>query len=326
MNYKQLTYEERYTLMSLKKAGFSNAKTASLLNRSKSTVGRELKRNFGVRWYSAKQAHNYYLERRKIPKRPEKWNVQIEAIVIEKLTNEKWSPEQISDHLKCAGLGISHERIYQYIYKNRMLGGRLYKNLRRSGKKYKKRNVSGRTKIKNRVGIEERPHVVGLKERIGDWEGDTIVGKGHKSSLLTIVERKSKFLLVRKLMNNSSTELEEVMVNSFNLCKDLFKTLTVDNGSEFSRHERISQNLEGKIYFANPHSPWERGLNENTNGLIRQFFPKGTDFNKISVDEVLHVQHLINGRPRKTMGFRTPYQVLSGYINNREKQGVALAT
>jgi transposase, IS30 family len=326
VRYKQLTYEERYTLMSLKKAGFSNNKSASLLNRSRSTIGRELKRNLGLCSYSAKQAHDFCVERRKIPRRPEKWSEQIETIVIQKLTDKKWSPEQISDNLKCAGLGISHERIYQYIYKNRMLGGKLYKNLRRAGKKYKKRNVSGRTKIKNRVGIEERPHVVALKERIGDWEGDTIIGKGHKSSLVTIVERKSKFLLIRKPANNTATELAKVMVDSFKLCKDLFKTLTVDNGSEFSRHERISQNLEGKIYFANPHSPWERGLNENINGLIRQFFPKGTDFNKISVDEVLHVQHLINGRPRKTMGFRTPYQVLSGYINNKEKQGVALAT
>tara|TARA_B100001964_G_C14096945_1_gene537456 strand:+ start:66 stop:1013 length:948 start_codon:yes stop_codon:yes gene_type:complete len=312
--YKQLTYEERYTLMSLKKAKFSNKKIAIFLNRAVSTIGRELKRNKGKRYYSAKQAHSFYISRRQIPKVNSKLTEQIKSIIDYKLAQKKWSPEQISNHLKEINLSVSHELIYQYVHKNKLSGGILYKSLRRTGKKYRKRNIN-KIRIKNRVSITERPGIVSKKQRFGDWEGDTIIGKGHKSSVLTLVERKSKFLLIRKLANHSSEELNNAILKSFKKAKGLFKTLTVDNGLEFAGHEKITNNLDGDVYFANPYSPWERGLNENTNGLIRQFFPKGTDFNNILEDEVLHVQHLINSRPRKTLGYKTPYEVLASGIN-----------
>ena len=312
--YKQLTYEERYTLMSLKKAQFSNKKIAIFLNRAVSTIGRELKRNRGKRYYSAKQAHSYYMARRQIPYPDLKLTEQIKSIIENKLIKKKWSPEQISNHLKKVGLGVSHELIYQYIHKDKLSGGILYKSLRRSGRKYRKRNIN-KIRIKNRISIAERPDTVDKKQRFGDWEGDTIIGKGHKSSVLTLVERKSKFLLIRKLSNHSSEELNKAILKSFKKSKDLFKTLTVDNGLEFAGHQKLTNDLDGNVYFATPYSPWERGLNENTNGLIRQFFPKGTDFNNILEDEVLHVQHLINSRPRKTLGYKTPYEVLASGIN-----------
>ena len=321
--YKHLAIEERYTFCQLKENGYSNKKIAKITGRHKSTVGRELLRNSVNGKYSYKIAKEKYQQRRVRCVRCKKMTMSITSIINSKLSVEKFSPMQISAHLKSRGYNVSHELIYQYIRKDRILGGRLYKNLLFKGKKFNSKQFGCRSKIKDRVSISERPKLVDKKIRIGDWEGDTIVGKDHKSYILTLVDRVSKYLLIRKLPSAKSEVVADELIKCFGLNKVLFKTLTLDNGLEFASHKKVSDELGVSIYFANPSSPWQRGLNENTNRTIRQFFPKGTDFRDIDNAELLKVQHYINRRPRETMGFKTPYQVLYKEI---KKLGVALAT
>ena len=323
--YTQLTYEERYSIKVLRKEGLSNKVVARLLDRDRSTIGREINRNsIDPCKYDSNEAHDKALERRKKARKKSKMREQLKEEIIQKLL-KKWSPEQISGYLKKEGVKVSHELIYQHVYADRKAGGKLYKNLRRSGRKYRKRNCK-RSRIKDRVSIEARPLIVDEKKRIGDWEGDTMLGKGHKSAVLTVVDRKSKYLLIRKLGNRGPLEMNRVMFKTFKNGKELFNTLTVDNGLEFSEHKGISKQLKGSVYFSHPFSPWERGLNENTNGLIRQFFPKGTDFSKVSINELLNVQQLINTRPRKALGYRTPADILIEHLKHIDNFKVALVT
>jgi len=323
--YTQLTYEERYSINVLKEEKFSNKAIGKILNRDKSTIGREINRNsINLCKYESNEAQDKALRRRKKARKKPKIREGLRDKIVEKLL-KKWSPEQISGYLEKEGIKVSHELIYQYIYADRKGGGKLYKNLRRSGRKYRQRKCN-RIRIKDRISIEARPLVVNEKKRIGDWEGDTMLGRRHKSAILTVVERKSKYLLIRKLGNRGGLEMNRVMFETFRNGKELFNTLTVDNGLEFSEHKEISKNLRTSVYFSHPYSPWERGLNENTNGLIRQFFPKGTDFSNISVNELLNVQQLINNRPRKSLGFKTPAHVMIEHLNNIDKFKVALVT
>ena len=320
MRYTQLTREERYTIHALKKLNYSNNLIAKALERHPSTIGRELKRNRGKVRYSPGLADDLARERRRVPRAKRKIRGGTEVYVRGKIM-EKWSPEQIANRILLESPDgvepVSHECIYQYLRDDRMNGGSLYKHLRRRGRRYRRRRFS-RSPIPNRVSIEERPDSVARKERIGDWEGDLIVGKRHQSAMLTLVERKTKYTLVMKLAANKNPKaLSLALIKEMKNFKDIFHTLTLDNGFEFAAHEMISGALGVRIYFAHPHSPWERGLNENTNGLLRQFFRKGVDLNNIPVEEVLRAQHLLNGRPRKTLGYRTPYEMLV-------KEGVAL--
>ena len=322
MGYKQLSLWERYTIRSLMKLGFSNKLIAKKINRHPSTIGREIKRNKGKSYYAPKQAHRLAEERRFIPRKSEKIDGITELFIIDKL-KEKWSPEQIAGKIKLDQPNdvnsVSHECIYQYLYKNRKNGGDLYKNLRRSGRKYRKKRF-GSSRIPNRVSIDKRPECVNRKERIGDWEGDLIVGKGHLSAMLTLVERKTKYTVLMKLPKNKEAKpLSRGVIQTMEPFRDIFHTLTLDNGLEFADHERIGKAFNIHVYFCHPFSSWERGLNENTNGLIRQFFKKSIDLNKIPVEEVLRTQHLLNRRPRKTLGYKTPYEML-------KKEGVALET
>ncbi|WP_262947442.1 IS30 family transposase, partial [Xenorhabdus indica] len=181
-------------------------------------------------------------------------------------------------------------------------------------KPYRKRYGSHehRGKIKNRVSIEKRPKCVDKKQRIGDWEGDTIVGKDHKSALLTLVERKSLFTFIIKLEDKTAKGVAKAATRHLSGIKNKIKTMTFDNGLEFAEHALISKNLEAKVYFAHPYSPWERGINENTNGLIRDYFPKGTDFNQVSEREVNLVANRLNNRPRKTRNYKTPNELFKG--------------
>ena len=306
MGYKQLSLWERYTIRSLMKLGFSNKLIATKLRRHPSTIGREIKRNLGKSHYAPKQAHRFAEERRFIPRKPEKINGTTELFIVEKL-KEKWSPEQIAGKIKLDqpdGVNsVSHECIYQYLRKNRKNGGDLYKNLRRSGRKYRKKRF-GSSRIPNRVSIDERPEYIDKKERIGDWEGDLIVGKGHMSAMLTLVERKTKYTVIVKLPKNKEAKsLSRAMIQKMAKFKDIFHSLTLDNGLEFADHDRIRKALGVQIYFCHPFSSWERGLNENTNGLIRQFFKKGSDLSKISVEEVLRTQNLLNGNLTQVTSF-----------------------
>ncbi len=209
---------------------------------------------------------------------------------------------------------MHHETIYQLIYSDKANGGNLYQHLRIASKSYRKRygSYECRGKIKNRIDIDDRPTVVDRRNRIGDWEGDTIMGKGRKSALLTLVERKTLYAVMVRLTGKRADLLAEAAVINMKGIAGKVKTITFDNGLEFAEHERIAEGLKADIYFAHPYASWERGINENTNGLIRQYFPKGTDFNRVSDEQVRFVMERLNNRPRKTRGNRSPNELFMG--------------
>jgi len=314
MSYQHLTSDERYLIYTLRQAGLSMTEIANELDRAPSTISREIKRNTGRRGYRPKQAQEKYLERREACTKPYKITGKIEQSVIERL-DEEHSPEQISGYLKeFEGVDISYEGIYNYIKRDFKEGGSLYKKLRRSNRKRRKKYGSYSTKgqIPNRVFIDDRPKIVDEKTRLGDWEIDTIIGKNHKGVLLTIVDRKSKFTLIRKCKDKTASTIAACLCKALKPYKDRLHTLTSDNGKEFADHEKVASQLKVGFYFSHPYHSWERGLNENTNGLIRQYFPKGTDLRNITEKEVMEVEFKLNSRPRKTLGYHTPNEVLNG--------------
>ena len=312
MNYTQLTQEERYQIYVLIKAGHTFTEIASILKRHKSTICRECKRNKGLRGYRPNQAQRLAAERRQ-----DKAHSRIRGWLwrdVEQLLRQDWSPEQISLWLKKEkGLLISHEWIYQYVLRDKAHGGSLHQHLR-CKKQRRKRYGSycRRGQIVGRVSIDERPKVVELNHRIGDWECDTIIGKAHKQAIVSLTERKSRYTLIRKLKNKTAQALTQAVVDLLTPMQDQVLTMTSDNGKEFADHQSIATKLEAEFYFAHPYSPWERGLNENTNGLIRQYFPKSRDFTTITQQEIDHVMQRLNNRPRKCLGIKTPNQVLFG--------------
>lgn len=314
--YQQLTYEQRCQISALKKSGSTQREVAQIIGVSQSTVSRELARNTGDRGYRHKQAQEKAMRRREDSVKPTKMIPEMIALIEVKLRIE-WSPEQISGWLLDAHKQlISHEAIYLHIWADKQAGGDLYRYLRRRGKKYDKRRngKSTRGQIKNRVSIDERPNVVDEKSRIGDWEIDTVIGKGHRGALVTIVERVTKYTVSAQVDNKSAENVTQATIALLKPFKDVVHTITADNGKEFSYHEEISKRLSTDVYFAHPYSSWERGLNENTNGLLRQYFPKNTDFRKVEQAEVGRAVRRLNSRPRKTLGFKTPDQLMSEHM------------
>ncbi|WP_196161829.1 IS30 family transposase, partial [Reinekea sp. G2M2-21] len=202
----------------------------------------------------------------------------------------------------------------QWMYADKAEGGDLYTHLRIASKPYRKRygHYDRRGKLRNRVDIDERPSIVDRRSRIGDWEGDTVMGKGRKSALLTMVERKTLYTIIARLTGKQADLLADAAIAAMAGLKDRIKTITLDNGLEFAEHERIAEALEAKVYFAHPYASWERGINENTNGLIRQYFPKGTDFNEVSDEDIKRVMDKLNDRPRKTRACRSPNELFMG--------------
>jgi len=309
--YKHLTLKERCQIFKLKATGVSQANIAKILGFSESAISRELNRNSKEDDYCPFLASYQTKIRRAVASRKSRKMTSKLIARIEESLMKQWSPEQISGHLKTQNIFISHERIYQYVWKNKRLGGFLYKNLRRSGKKYNKRSAgkNGRGCIPDRVDIKERPEIVEAKSRIGDWEGDLVIGKNHKGAVLTYVDRASKFSVFEKLDSKSADSVTTATTQSLSEFREKCLTITYDNGKEFSSHKKISKKLGVKCYFATPYHSWERGLNEHTNGLLRQYFPKKTDFSKITQKEIKKVQDLLNNRPRKVLGYRTPKEV-----------------
>jgi IS30 family transposase len=309
--YKQLIQEQRYQIDILLKAGNFQHVIAALLDVSKSSISRELSRNKGTDGYDPKPAQQKADTRRKLATKAIKMTPSLIA-EIEARIKLDWSPEQVSGQLKDErGVMISHERIYQHVWANKLRGGLLYKHLRQCHKKRKKKYGSKdkRGQIRNRVSIEERPSIVAEKTRIGDWEIDTVIGQNHQGALVTIVDRASKFTLIKKV---DSKHAEVVTAATIMLLKpylDKTLTITADNGKEFAGHETIKEQLNANVYFAHPYCSWERGLNENTNGLIRQYFTKGSSFENITDKDVEDVMYKLNHRPRKTLDFKTPYSV-----------------
>ena len=232
---------------------------------------------------------------------------------MEQQIKDKWSPEQVSGWLLFEkSISLSHERIYQHVWADKQNGGDLYLHLRRQGKKYEKRRNgrSSRGQIKDRVGIEKRPRVVDLRTRVGDWEIDTVIGKNYKGALVTIVERKTQHLVSKRVMDKSAESVTQATIELLKPYIDRVHTITADNGKEFANHKEIAEKLHAKFYFARPYHSWERGLNENSNGLLRQYFPKGTEFTKIQDQDVESAVNAINTRPRKTLLYKTPQALM----------------
>ena len=317
--YTQLTQGQRYQIYAFLKAGFLQTQIASEIGVHKSTISREIRRNRGKKGYRPKQANLLAGNRRQNAKKHIKMMPEVIAL-IEELISEDFSPDKVSGFLaRNHNINISHERIYQHILNDRINGGSLFKHLRQSHKKRKKRygSYSRRGQIKDRISIDERPSIVDSKKRIGDWEIDTIIGKNHKGALLSIVERKSKFTLIAKLQEKSAEMAANAAIDLLKPFANKVLTITADNGKEFADHKHINKSLKADVYFAHPYHSWERGLCENTNGLIRQYFPKGSDFNPIKQKHVQMVMDRLNNRPRKLLGYRTPNEV---FFNTITKQ------
>jgi IS30 family transposase len=308
--YKQLTSEQRYQISALKKIGYGPTEIAKELAVDKSTISRELSRNMGERGYRPKQANEKAFERRTNATTRKRISAETWEVVEEKLRQD-WSPEQVSGWLeKCQAICISHEWIYQYILTEKQAGGDLYTHLRQHGKRRKRYGqYDRRGKLPNRVSIEERPQLVEQRERLGDWEVDTLVGKGHRGALVSLVERKSRYTLLQPVTQRLANLVADATLSLLQPFTDLVHTITGDNGKEFAEHVRIAETLKANFYFAHPYSAWERGTNENTNGLVRQYFPKKTDFSKVAQSETKVAVDRLNHRPRKCLDFKSPFEV-----------------
>ena len=311
-HYTQLTREERYQISALNTAGQSKAQMAKVLGRHKSTIGREMARNRGLRGYRPKQADSLAVSRRQ-----EKVACRISCeswARVEQLTREYWSPEQVSRWLRQEErLHVSPEWIYQYILRDKRAGGDIYRYLRCQKQRKKRYGAPERRgQLKGRISIDERPEVVNERSRIGDWEADTVIGKQGSAVLVTLVERKTRWSMIGKAPDRTAKKVRAVIVKRLLPLASHVKTLTYDNGKEFALHLDIDKELQSNGYFAHPYHSWERGLNENTNGLIRQFFPKGKDLSEVPDEEIQRVMDKLNNRPRKCLGFKTPNQVFFG--------------
>jgi IS30 family transposase len=308
MNYRQLTLEQRYQIYALMKAGQTRIEISRIVGVDKSTISREFWRNSSKRGYRPRFAHRKSLERRSA-----KVKTHISSATWrgakERLTDQQWSPEQISGRLALEGKAtISHETIYQRIYKDKHMGGTLYKHLRCQKKRRKRYGSNDRRGgLVNQISIDERPLIVEEKTRIGDWELDTIIGKRHQQAIVSMTERKSKLLRIKKVSHKTGSLVGQAICRK--LASLTVHTLTSDNGKEFAEHEVIARKLTADFYFCHPYTPWERGLNENTNGLIRQYFPKKTDLAMITTKQIKEVEDKLNNRPRKSLGYRTPNEV-----------------
>lgn len=313
-HYTQLTSEQRYQISGLKKAGMKQSQIADEVGVHKSTISRELRRNKGQRGWRPKQAQELRDERRQSYTNAKRFT-QKDWEGVARLIRQDMSPEQVAQRLALeASLQISHETIYQHIYADKRRGGNLWQNLR-CQKPRRKRYASGQERrgvIRNRVCIDERPEVVDQKIRIGDWEGDTVIGKNHRGALVTLAERKSRYVLAAQVSSKVAVGVAAAITRLLRPHKRKCHTVTFDNGKEFADHEEIAAALKTDIYFAHPYCSWERGLNENSNGLLRQYFPKWMELTEVTQEQVQWAVDRLNHRPRKVLGFRTPFEVFFG--------------
>ena len=320
MRYKQLTLEKQYQITALIKAGFNQKEVAFEIGVHPSTISRELRRNNDkVRGYNAELAQIKSTKVEMQKKKRYSLTKSIEKYIRAKLKQD-WSPEQISGRMKLdTGVSVVHETIYRYIYANKKNGGKLYTYLRHKNKKYHCRSNDYRSRgtIIDRVMIDKRPKIVEKKNRIGDLEIDTVVGKNHKGFLVTVVDRKSKFTLIKNVPSKEAQVVTDALIEMIQPIKEITHTITSDNGKEFAYHEKVSKALDTKFYFCNPYHSWERGLNEHTNGLIRQYLPKKSTFLNVSKDEIIMIQDRLNHRPRKVLSYKTPYEVFFSEMSRK---------
>lgn len=326
-HYKQLTSEQRYQISGLLKAGYKRVEIAIEVGVNKSTISRELKRNRGHRGWRPRQAQIMRDERRRGCINAQRFTLEDWAGV-EDLIRRKFSPEQAAERLALEGnLRISPETIYRRVYANKRQGGDLWQQLR-CQKPSRKRYGSGQERrgvIPNRVSIEERPVIVEARSRLGDWEGDTVIGKNHRGALVTLAERKSRYVLASPVPGKHADGVTAAITRLLSPHRRRCHTLTLDNGKEFAGHEKIAATLDVGVYFAHPYHSWERGLNENSNGLLRQFFPKAMELTDVTEEEVQRAVDNLNHRPRKVLGFRSPFEVFFGKTVRYTKPPLSVA-
>lgn len=309
MSYHQLTHDERFLIATLRSRGEGPGTIAAALGRSRTTVWREVKRNRATHdgAYRTDRAHEQAGARRKKSRRNLHFGVA-ELARVEELLKKKWSPEQISGWLALTGeLSISHETVYRYVWEDKKRGGDLHTHLRWAAKKVRKRygKRDRRGRLAGKRMISERPASVERRDRIGHWEIDTVLGN-DKPCVLTLVERKTGYLLMGKMRSRTVEEANRVILELMARHPGLFKTVTSDNGTEFHGYARVEEVVGTRFYFAQPHHAWERGTNENTNGLVRQYLPKRRSMAKVTQAHCNAIAQKLNDRPRKRHAYKTP--------------------
>jgi IS30 family transposase len=312
MMYRQLASEERYMLAALRRQGLNQSQIARALGRHRSTVSRELRRNSTradgrYRAFTAQERTN---GRRSRSRRNLRFTAENFAL-IDELLCQQWSPEQVSGYLARSGLlSISHETIYRHVWRDKRQGGRLYTHLRSARKRRRKRYgaYDSRGRLAGKRLISERPAEVETREHLGHWEADTVMGTGSKDCILTLVERKTGLVLIGKLKDRRAESLSRRAISLMRRDGRRFQTVTTDNGTEFHDYQRVEGRTGAKFYFARPYHSWERGSNENANGLIRQYLPKGTSMAGLTQQQCNAIAGKLNKRPRKRLGFRTPLE------------------
>jgi IS30 family transposase len=308
--YTRLTEEERYQIYEAVTEKCSHREIAILINKHHSTISREVRRNTGLKGYRPKQAQEKAQERCRYKPRHITLTREVRSL-IRQYVKQDWSPEQIQGRLRSEGLPIvCAATIYRFIQQDKATGGSLHKHLRHK-KSYKRRTGSpdARGQIIGRISIDERPSIVDKKIRIGDWESDTVIGKGHKGVLVTLADRVSKKTLIAHVQSKHADVVTGAIIKLLRSEKDYLHTITFDNGKEFAYHAQIKEALGVETYFAHPYHSWERGLNENHNGLIRQYLPKGMALDKVTSKEITKIQNRLNNRPRKLLDYKTPNEV-----------------
>lgn len=320
MNYKQLTQEERYYIYMQKSSGSSLRSIAKQMNRNVSTISREIKRNTGDRGYRYKQAQKLMKDRQKNNHKA-RISESIWQEVFVRLEQDH-SPDQISNALKAMNMSISHERIYLFLEADKKAGGEWYKHLRCQRKKKRRyAKPDRRGSIKDRINISERPKEVETREYFGHWEADTVETYKGGAVFVTLLERKSRFYLALRVPDKRAESVKNAIISMLFQVKEAVHTITFDNGKEFAYHSKVANTLNCKTYFANPYSSWERGANENSNGLLRQYFPKGKDTSHFTDEYIAKTILKINNRPRKCIDYQSPFNVLKQHL-----ESVALPT
>lgn len=315
-----LTYEQRYTIDMMLRNRYKQKDIAIAIGRDQSVVSKEINRNKDER--SGEYRHD--LAQRKYEKRQKEKPKKIYFTAkvrenVEALLKEDYSPEQIVGTLKKQGKEtVSVERIYQHIWADKKRKGTLYLHLRNRGRRYRKRGnlKDNRGIIKNRIGIEKRPEIVETRSRFGDLEVDLIIGKNHLGAILTINDRASGMLKMRNIKSKEADIVAAAIIEELQEWYPFIKTITADNGKEFAYHEFVAEELNIDFYFARPYHSWERGSNENLNGLIRQYFKKSSDFSTITIDEIKKVERKLNSRPRKRFQYENPIFVMNKLLFN----------
>jgi IS30 family transposase len=308
--YTRLTEDERYQIYEGVTEKRSHREIALLVNKHHSTVSREVDRNTGLRGYRPKQAQEKAYQRNQNKPRYIKLTADVQQLITENIMHE-WSPDQIKGRLASKELAmVCATTIYGFIQQDKDSGGDLYKHLRHR-KPYKRRtgSLEARGQIIGRISIDERPPIVDKKIRIGDWEADTVIGKGHKGVLVTLADRVSKKTLIAHVASKHAEVVTNAIIKLLKSEKAYLHTITFDNGKEFAYHAKLKKALGADNYFAHPYCSWERGLNENHNGLIRQYLPKGMALNKVTAKKIRVIQNKLNNRPRKLLDYKTPNEV-----------------